>query len=91
MSDNEALRRAAEKRLKDQYGFWRLLGIFVIVWLILIGVWALSGGGYFWPGWAIFGMTIALAFSAWGAFGPRQRVPSQAAVDEEFRKFGGTP
>jgi hypothetical protein len=89
MSGNEALRRAAEKRLKDQQGFWRLLGIFVIVWLILTAVWALSGGGYFWPVWAIFGMGIALAFVAWGAFGPRPKVPSEAEIEEEMRKFGG--
>ena len=91
MSENEEIRRAAEKRLKDQSGFWRVLGIFVIVWLILIATWWFSGGGYFWPIWAIFGMAIGLAFMAWGAFGPRERVPTQAEIDEEMRKFGGTP
>ena len=88
MSDNEALHRAAEKRLKDQAGFWRLLGIFVIVWLVLIAVWAFTEGGYFWPFWAIFGMGIALAFVAWGAFGPREKMPSEQRIQEEMRKFG---
>jgi 2TM domain len=87
MSDSDALHRAAEKRLKDQAGFWRLLGIFVIIWLILIGVWWFSGGGYFWPGWAIFGMGIALAFTGFAAFGPRQKVPSESRIQEEMRKF----
>ena len=87
MSNNEAVRRAAEKRLRDQSGFWRLLGIFVIVWAILIAVWAMSGGGYFWPMWAIFGMGIALAFSGWSAFGPRAKVPTDARIEEEMRKF----
>lgn len=90
MSDNEALRHAAEKRLKDQSGFWRVLGIFAIVWLILTAVWALAGGGYFWPVWAIFGMSIALAFIAWGAFGPREKIPTDAEVEEEMRRFGGS-
>jgi uncharacterized membrane protein len=90
MSENEAVRRAAEKRLKDQSGFWRLLGVFVIVWGILTAVWLLSGGGYFWPIWAIFGMSIALAFSAWSAFGPRAKVPTAAEIDDEVRKFGGS-
>ena len=84
---NEALHRAAEKRLKDQAGFWRLLGIFVIVWLILTAVWALSGGGYFWPVWAIFGMTIALLFAGWGAFGPRAKQPSEEQIQQEMGKF----
>jgi len=87
MSDNEALHRAAEKRLKDQSGFWRLLGIFVIVWLILTAIWWFVGGGYFWPFWAIFGMGIALAFVGWGAFGPREKVPSEERIQGEMRKF----
>lgn len=88
MSDTQALHHAAEKRLKDQSSFWRLLGVFVIVWIILIAVWAMSGGGYFWPMWAIFGMGIALAFSGWSAFGPRAKVPSESEINEEMRKFG---
>lgn len=88
LGTSESLHRAAEKRLKDQAGFWRLLGVFVIVWGILTAVWALSGGGYFWPVWAIFGMTIALAFAAWGAFGPRQKVPTEEQIQEEMRRFG---
>ena len=83
----ETLHRAAEKRLKDQAGFWRLLGVFVIVWGILTAVWALSGGGYFWPVWAILGMTIALAFVAWGAFGPRPKQPSEEAIQREMERF----
>jgi uncharacterized ion transporter superfamily protein YfcC len=88
MSDNEALHRAAEKRLKEQSGFWRLLGIFVIVWLVLTVIWAVSGGGYFWPGWAMLGMGIALAFIGWSAFGPRERMPSEERIQEEMRRFG---
>jgi hypothetical protein len=88
MNDNEALRRAAEKRLMDQAGFWRLLGIFVIVWVVLTIIWALSGGGYFWPGWAILAMGLALSFIGWGAFGPRERMPSEERIQQEMRKFG---
>ena len=87
LGSSESLRRAAEKRLKDQAGFWRMLGVFVIVWGILTAVWALSGGGYFWPVWAILGMTIALAFVAWGAFGPRPRQPSEEAIQKEMERF----
>lgn len=83
----DALRQAAEKRLKDQAGFWRLLGIFVIVWLILTAVWALSGAGYFWPVWAIFGMSIALLFVGWAAFGPRAKQPSEERIQQEMHRF----
>jgi hypothetical protein len=88
MTGNEDLRAAAEKRLSDQANFKRLAGVFVIVWAILIAVWALSGRGYFWPIWAIFGMGIALAFMGWGAYGPRPSGPTQDQIDAEMRKMG---
>ena len=88
MSDNEAIRRIAEKRLKAQSDVRKLAGVFVIVWLILTAIWAMSGGGYFWPMWAIFGMAIGLAFAVWGAYGPRSGPPSEDAVEREMKKYG---
>ena len=37
------------------------LGAFLAVNLVLVAVWALSGGGYFWPAWPILGWGLALA------------------------------
>ncbi len=85
----EEMRKEAIKRVKAKQGFWRLLGIFVIVWIILIAVWALSmPGQYFWPIWAMFGMGIALLFVGWGAYGPQDKI-SEAQVDAEMRKMQG--
>lgn len=84
----EELRKQAIHRVKAKQSFWRLAGVFAIVWLILIAVWAMSGRGYFWPMWAIFGMGIALAFSAWGAYGPHQGV-TEEEIDAEMRKMQG--
>lgn len=88
MSGTDPIREAAVKRLKAQDDFKRVLGIFVIVWLILTAIWALSGGGYFWPVWAIFGMAIALLFIGFGAYGPRSGPPSEERVAEEMKRFG---
>jgi uncharacterized membrane protein len=87
MSDDDALHRAAENRLKAQSAFWRLLGVFVIVGIILAVIWLFSGTGYFWPIWAYFGFAIALMFSGWNAFGPRDRQPSEQRIQDEMRKF----
>ena len=87
MTDNDSLRAAAEKRLRDQRNFWRTLGSFVIVWIILTAIWWLSGGGYFWPVWAMFGMGIALLFIGWNAYGPRERQPSEQRIQDEMKKF----
>lgn len=39
----------------------RQLVAFVAVNLVLVAVWALAGGGYFWPIWSILGWGIGLA------------------------------
>ncbi|MEI2802776.1 MAG: 2TM domain-containing protein [Trichococcus flocculiformis] len=87
MSDD--MRAVAVKRIKAKRDFWRTFGIFVIVWLILTAVWALSGGGYFWPMWAMFGMGIALLFIGFSAYGPSERPPSEQEITDEMRKMGG--
>ncbi len=84
----EQMHTEAVKRVKAKHSFWQLLGVFVIVWIILAAVWALSGGWYFWPVWAIFGMSIALLFVGWGAYGPRDKV-TDAEVQAEMRKMAG--
>jgi eukaryotic-like serine/threonine-protein kinase len=40
------------------------LTLYLLVNVLLIGVWAASGGGYFWPIWSILGWGIAIAAHA---------------------------
>lgn len=40
----------------------------MIVNVGLIGIWAIGGGGYFWPGWVLAGWGIGLALHAWTVF-----------------------
>ena len=81
------LRDAALKRIKAKRDFWRLLGVFAIVLGILTAIWAMSGGGYYWPMWAMFGMGIALAFSGLSAFGPASGPPSEERIAEEMDRM----
>jgi signal transduction histidine kinase len=37
---------------------WLHAEVSIVLTLFLIGVWAASGGGYFWPGWAMLGLAI---------------------------------
>lgn len=80
------LRKEAKKRVKAKQQAKQLTGVFLIVWAILTAVWALSGGGYFWPMWAIFGMSIALGFTYWNAYGPSETI-TDSQVDEEMRRM----
>ena len=88
MSDDQ-LRAAAVKRIKDKRNALSVVGVFVIVSILLTAIWALSGGGYFWPIWAMVGMGIASLFILWGTFGPQNRQPSEQEIAEEMRKMRG--
>ena len=43
----------------------------MIVNAALIGVWAITGAGYFWPGWVLGAWGIGLLFHAWATFGQK--------------------
>ena len=85
--DETAAKKAAEERLNSQAGFKKMVGGFLIVIVISIAIWALTGQGDFWPIWVMLGLGIATAFSAWSAYGPRAKGPSQAEIEEEAKKF----
>ncbi|MFN8185296.1 MAG: 2TM domain-containing protein [Candidatus Nanopelagicales bacterium] len=89
MSNDDQLRAAAVKRIKDKRNAISTVGIFVIVSILLTAIWALSGGGYFWPAWAMFGMGIAALFILWGTFGPQSRQPSEQEISDEMRRMRG--
>jgi hypothetical protein len=51
--------------------FYRALFAYVVINLFLIGVWAFSGGGAFWPIWVILVWGLGMAFYAFRVFGPQ--------------------
>jgi 2TM domain len=66
--NEEERREAAVKRLKDKRDFRNHVAAYVLVNGLLVAIWALSGGGYFWPIWVIAGWGIGLAFNAWAVY-----------------------
>ena len=48
------------------------LTVYVLVNVLLIGIWAASGGGYFWPVWPALGWGIGV-LSHVGAVSPKRR------------------
>lgn len=88
MADDEA-RQAAIRRLKAKQGFYSYLATFVFVNAVSIIVWAITGAGYFWPGWVLLGTGIGLFWTAWGTFGARKDI-TEADIEREMGKGGGT-
>jgi len=85
--DESELREQAKASLKRKRDFKNFLMIYVVVNSLLIAIWALSGRGYFWPVWTLFGMGIALAFSAWDAFGSGAKSITDADVEAEMKRM----
>lgn len=58
--NEEELREAAVKRIKERREFGMHVVAYVVVNAMLTGIWALSGGGYFWPMWVMLGWGVGL-------------------------------
>ena len=61
-------RKAAIKRIHAKRAFQTHLFVYVAVNAFLIGIWAISSRGYFWPIWVIIGWGFGLALNAWTVY-----------------------
>ncbi|WP_062379889.1 2TM domain-containing protein [Demequina pelophila] len=85
--DDEALRRQARKRVEARNGFYWYLVVCIVVWGMLTLIWWMTGGGYFWPAWAMLGMGIGLIFAGAAAFLPGLGQVTEDRVEREYRKL----
>jgi class 3 adenylate cyclase len=53
-------RSGRRRGVLDNTGFRIHLMVYIVVNVMLIGIWAASGGGYFWPVWPILGWGIGV-------------------------------
>lgn len=77
-------REAARRRLSAR----RDLGSHFVAYLVfnafLVGAWALTGGGYFWPAWILAGWGVGLVLHAWDTF--LRKPVTESDVDAELRR-----
>ncbi len=80
MSSTETdVRTEARKRLQKQRDFTAHLVAYVVVNAMLIGIWAVTGAGYFWPIWVLLGWGVGLVLNAWDVY--FRRPITEADVD----------
>ena len=74
----------ARKRVERKRKFRADLVAYVVINTFLIGVWAASGMGYFWPAWVLAGWGMLLVLDAWNVFYRRPVTP--ADIEEELQR-----
>ena len=65
----QELRKLAVSRLKKKRDFRTHVAIYVIVNAMLVGIWAVTGAGFFWPIFPILGWGIGVGANAWDVYG----------------------
>jgi len=83
MDPYDERRAAAIDRLTEKRDFRKHALVYCAVNVLLVVVWAASGGGYFWPIWVIAGWGVGLAAHAWQIHG--QEPISEEDIIEEMQ------
>jgi hypothetical protein len=65
----QELRKLAVSRLKKKRDFSTHVVIYIIVNAMLVGIWAVTGAGLFWPIFPILGWGIGVGANAWDVYG----------------------
>jgi hypothetical protein len=65
----QELREQALERLKKKRDFRGHVFIYVAVNAMLVVIWAVTGGGFFWPIFPILGWGVGVAANAWDVYG----------------------
>ena len=89
--NDDAARKDARQRLEAKQGFRNFAFVFVLVSAMLIGIWAISGSGYFWPVFPIGGMAIALAFRPGTSSARGDRSPRPPSTARSSASAGPEP
>ena len=83
----DGARAEARKRLEKRRNLASGVLAYVVINAALVGVWAVTGGGYFWPGWVVAGWGAVLILHARETFW--RRPISDADIDAEIRRRSG--
>jgi len=79
-------RERARRQIQARRDFGAHLVSYLVVNGFLVAIWALTGGGYFWPAWVMGAWGIGLVLHAWDVF--LRHPVSEADIDRELRRRG---
>lgn len=85
MPTDEEMRQTARQTAERKAGFYSHLGIYIIVNLFLIVLWYITGGGFPWFIFILFGWGIGIVAHYWGTFHGQAYI--DGLTDKEYRKL----
>ena len=75
--------KRAEKRVTSRRDFSSHVVTYIVVNSFFVLIWAVTGGGYFWPVWILGGWGMGLVLHAWDVF--VRRPVTDADIEAELR------
>jgi 2TM domain-containing protein len=87
-TDPTTAREAAVKRLTARRDFGMHAITFLVFNAALVGIWYVTGHGYFWPGWILGFWGAGLLVHAWDVWG--RRPISEEDIRREIKRQTGS-
>jgi len=81
----DVLRERAVKRLKKRRDFYTHLLVYLLVNGFIVGIWAVTGSGFFWPIFPMVGWGVGLVMNGWEAF--RDEDFSEEQIQQEMARI----
>jgi 2TM domain-containing protein len=86
-STDEGLREEATKRVRKRRDLGAHIVVYVVVNAMLVGIWAFTGAGYFWPAWVLLGWGIGLVLNVWDVY--FRRPITEHDIEREMERLRG--
>ena len=85
--DEGELRNEARERVQKRRDLGTHAVVYVVVNAMLIGIWAITGAGYFWPAWVLLGWGVGLVLNIWDVY--FRRPVTDEDVERELKRRAG--
>jgi hypothetical protein len=85
MVAEEELREVAKQRVEKRRDLGTHAVVFAVVNAAIVAIWALTGGGYFWPAWVIGLWGVGLILNVWDVY--FRRPVTEHDIEQELKRL----